>query len=75
MLQGARRSLKIHIINFALDRLLKICYNVCIAENSFASALKSIKNDLDKIKDKCYNKYIGKQKKYFVPQGIAGLTK
>lgn len=31
MLQGARRSLKIHIINFALDKGFKICYNVYIA--------------------------------------------
>ena len=58
-----------------LDKGYQNCYNVCIAENSFASALKSIKNDLDKIKIICYNKYIGKQKKYFAPQGIAGLTK
>ena len=29
----------------------------------FASVLKKIKKGLDKIKNKCYNKYIGKQKK------------
>ena len=37
----------------------------------FASVLKKIKKGLDKIKNKCYNKYIGKQKKDFVSQGIA----
>ena len=41
----------------------------------FASVLKNIKKGLDKDKRICYNKYIGKQKKYFRSQGIAGLTK
>lgn len=35
MLQGARCSLKILIINFALDKGCKICYNVFIAVSGF----------------------------------------
>ena len=37
----------------------------------FASVLKKIKKGLDKGYLNCYNKYIGKQKKDFVSQGIA----
>ena len=66
---------RINLENRPLTKDIKIVIIYVQQKIIFASVLKNIKKDLDKDKRICYNKYIGKQKKYFVPQGIAGLTK